>query len=202
MKRGVWLGAVALAAAALIGVGIATAANGLGLHASRVVSHSMSPTVRKGDWIVARDLDDNGGGALRPRDIVQFRFPLGTSGRAVKRVVAIAGDRVAIGPRTIVVGDRVIAAAGAPSEGAARRRVETVPDDHVFLLGDNPSISIDSRSFGPVPETEIVGRVVFVIHRRALLLAFGIAPAVAGVTAALLLMRRTRGVFAGRTGRP
>ena len=199
MPRGLWRVAPALVALALIGVGLATAVNALGLHASRVVSHSMSPTIRKGDWIVTRDLGRNGQHALGHRDIVLFRFPLGTSGRAVKRVVAIAGDRVAISLRAVVVDDRVIPIGGAPSEGAARRRVEMVPDGDVFLLGDNAPISIDSRSFGPVPETEIVGRVVFVIHRRALLLILGIGAAIAGVVAALLLARRTRGVFARRT---
>lgn len=35
---------------------------------------------------------------------------------------------------------------------------ETVPDHHVFLLGDNRGISLDSRLFGPVPVASIVGR--------------------------------------------
>jgi hypothetical protein len=35
----------------------------------------------------------------------------------------------------------------------------------VFLLGDNSAVSIDSRSFGPVPDTELVGRVRFVIPK-------------------------------------
>jgi signal peptidase I len=201
VPRGTWLAAAALGAAALIGVGIATTVDARGLHASRVVSRSMSPAILKGDWIATRDLDRSGRRTLGRRDIVLFRFPLGTSGRAVKRVVAVAGDRVAISPRTVVVGDRVIPIGGAPSEGAARRRVETVPDGAVFLLGDNAAVSIDSRSFGSVPETEIVGRVVFVIHRRTLFLAVGIAAALVGVVAALFLARRTRGVFARRTRR-
>lgn len=41
-------------------------------------------------------------------------------------------------------------------------RVESVvvPPSHVWLQGDNPADSRDSRSFGPVPESLLRGRVV------------------------------------------
>jgi hypothetical protein len=67
--------------------------------------------------------------------------------------------------RTVTVNARVIPIAGAPSAGAARTRVETIPPNHVFLLGDNPASSIDSRSFGPVPTTEVVARELLVIGK-------------------------------------
>jgi signal peptidase I len=35
-----------------------------------------------------------------------------------------------------------------------------VPDSAVFLLGDNPAESLDSREYGPVPVEEIAGRVL------------------------------------------
>lgn len=178
----------------MLGAGIAIAANATGFHVTRVASSSMSPAIDRGDWTLIRDLEGNDRHSVRRRDIVLFRFPLGTSGRAVKRVVAIEGDRVAVAERSVTVNDQVIPTAGAPSEGAARRRVETVPEDHVFLLGDNAAVSIDSRSIGPVPETEIVGRVLFVVSRRTLLVLLGLAAAIAvGVLLASRRLRPTRG---------
>jgi signal peptidase I len=41
-----------------------------------------------------------------------------------------------------------------------------VPPDAYFLLGDNRAESCDSRVFGSVPATDIIGRVVRIIRTR------------------------------------
>lgn len=40
----------------------------------------------------------------------------------------------------------------------------TLAENEVFLLGDNLSASVDSRSFGPLPIDAITGRVLAVIY--------------------------------------
>jgi signal peptidase I len=146
---------VSVAAVAIVG---AAGARALGLRPVRIVSDSMAPAVDRGDWIITKDLGPDARAEVQRGDIVMFRFPLGTSGRAVKRVVAVAGDEVAITEHQVTVNGRQTPIAGAPSAEAARTRVETVPVSHVFLLGDNAQSSIDSRSFGAVPTAEIVAR--------------------------------------------
>ena len=151
---------ILLVLAGAIGLGAAATARSLGIRPVRVTSGSMAPTVERGDWIVVRDLDHQGRASIARGEIVLFSFPLGTSGRAIKRVVAVGGDLVAIAAHSLTVNGRTTRLAGAPSAYAARSRVERVPSGYVFLVGDNAAASIDSRSFGAVPVRYVVARQV------------------------------------------
>jgi signal peptidase I len=189
-------GAVVLAAAVLTGIGIALAAQTVGIHAVWVASGSMSPSIDRGDWIVVANLDRNDRRTIRRGDVVVFSYPLGTTGRAIKRVVAIGGDTVTVTADAVSVNGHAIPIAGAPSQAAARRRVEHIPKGRVFLLGDNTPVSIDSRSFGPVPDTDVVGRVLFTAPSPVTLslLLLGIAITVSASRVAVARRRRTRPV--------
>jgi signal peptidase I len=124
---------------------------------------------------------------LKPRpkvgDMVLIRYPSGRIG--LKRVVALAGHSVRRyglyvqlfvkqDPERLGIPshddddpmyawiDRTCAwDTGERLEGvqeAARKIV--IPEDHVWVEGDNPAMSMDSRSFGPVPVEWLLGRIV------------------------------------------
>jgi signal peptidase I len=183
-----------LAAAVLTGIAIALVAQLVGIHAMRVASGSMSPSMDRGDWIVVANLDGTDSRTIRRGDILVFSFPLGTTGRAVKRVVAIGGDTVTVAADAISVNGQTIPIAGAPSSTAARQRVERIPEGHVFFLGDNTPVSIDSRSLGPVPDADLVGRVLFIAPSPVMLslLLLAITTSVVGSGVAVARRRRTR----------
>jgi len=85
----------------------------------------------------------------------------------VKRVVALPGDEVEItNSRAYVNG---IAESGYDlmiQTGSHGRDADVpamvVPAGHVFVLGDNRAVSLDSRSLGPIPMDDVRGRVVAV----------------------------------------
>ena len=54
---------------------------------------------------------------------------------------------------------RITACPGERPEDSASG--ETLPQDYYYVEGDNRPVSIDSRSFGPVPRAVILGKVIF-----------------------------------------
>jgi nickel-type superoxide dismutase maturation protease len=90
---------------------------------------------------------------LRPRRVV-------VEGRSMEPTLA-PGDRLlVVRARRVHAGDVV---AVRDPRGARRvlvKRVSAVLDDEIVVRGDNPSASTDSRSFGPVPASAVLGRVV------------------------------------------
>jgi signal peptidase I len=79
----------------------------------------------------------------------------------IKRVVGLGGDRLSIRDgRVVRNGALQRESFTAPCDGAPGctfARTITVPKDHVFLMGDNRGASDDSRFWGPVPESWIIG---------------------------------------------
>ena len=43
-----------------------------------------------------------------------------------------------------------------------------VPEDSVFILGDYRTSAVDSRDFGPVPYSKVLGKVITILRRREL----------------------------------
>jgi signal peptidase I len=103
---------------------------------AEVAEGSMAPALLPGDWLL---LDPTGARWPRPGSIVVIREP-GTGVLAIKRVVE-RGRTSAPGPR----GDRE------RSLGPRDAR----------LLGDAPSGSIDSRTYGPLDADALVARAWF-----------------------------------------
>lgn len=120
-----------------------------------IPSASMVPALEPGDQIVVTPYF---GGAPERGHIVVFHSPVENE-LLVKRVIAVPGEvvdsrlgRVRIGGYTVPEPYvfRVAATGAIPAQ--------VVPQDSYFVLGDNRDDSIDSRSWGVVPRTAIVGR--------------------------------------------
>jgi nickel-type superoxide dismutase maturation protease len=90
--------------------------------------------------------------AVRPRRVV-------VEGRSMEPTLA-PGDRLlVVRARSLHAGDVVAVRDPRDPRRVLVKRIGAVLDDGVVVRGDNPGASTDSRSFGPVPSTAVLGRV-------------------------------------------
>lgn len=125
----------------------------------RIYGTSMNPTLYEGDFVVSVK-----GGRMDTGDLVAFYY---NNKILVKRVIGQAGQWVDIGEDGTVYVDNVkIDEPYLTEKALGECDIELpyqVPENRVFVMGDNRSVSVDSRSttIGCVAEEQLVGRIVF-----------------------------------------
>ena len=113
---------------------------------------------------------------VREGDIVVFSHPpLDHCGGPqesdlVKRVIALPGQTIYSSGNSIYVNGKLLAEPylphddplGTPIPDASSQHPYRVPAGEFYMLGDNRAISCDSRYWGPIKGSSIVGKVVLV----------------------------------------
>lgn len=110
-----------------------------------VSGDSMLPTFKdrqrvlasKAYWLV---------GPLRNRDVVVVHDKDASTGYIIKRIYKMAGE--------------VVDWENVPESWTLANGEYKVPEGKVFILGDNREVSEDSRKFGAVPLSDVIGKVV------------------------------------------
>jgi signal peptidase I len=98
-------------------------------------------------------------------DVVVLHQDSGASSRdLIKRVVALPGETIEIQSCQVMINGQALeepyldAEVVTPGNCGGDLAPLTVPEEHVFVMGDNRGGSQDSRALGPIPEEELVGR--------------------------------------------
>ncbi|WP_144934478.1 signal peptidase I [Paenibacillus sp. 32O-W] len=135
---------------------------------SIVDGHSMEPTLSNGERLFVNRIIYRFT-APHYGDIVIFKDPAPTGGSRdylVKRVIAEAGDWVEIRSGKLYVNDQLVEEdyVSSPIEDGDFGPYQ-VNEGHLFVLGDNRrrSASRDSRTFGAIAQSAVVGKAVWVI---------------------------------------
>jgi signal peptidase I len=125
-------------------------------HIYAIPSESMAPTLLTGDQILVTRYFH---GAPQRGDVIVFESLLAPDELMVKRVIGVPGDLVDSRLGRVRVSGYTLSepyVLRPSSTGAVAAQV--IPADSYFVLGDNRDDSMDSRSWGVVPRSRIVGR--------------------------------------------
>jgi signal peptidase I len=145
-----------------------------------IPSTSMVPTLQVGDRIVVSKLSVRFGTIHRGDILVFTRPPSEACGGAevndlVKRVIGLPGEGLkSVGNSIYYTEDPMTTSARGPTWhlmeqpwthteplGAPITPDTVVPQGQYFMMGDNQSLSCDSRYWGPIERDSIVGKVFF-----------------------------------------
>jgi signal peptidase I len=158
------------------------------LQAYIVPGSSMENGLRQGDHVLVKRVGLRG--SINRGDVITFQYPADRSVVLVKRVIGLPGDRIRLLDKQVIRnGVRLVEPYAqhrmpfidpirdnfpTPVSGATMPRVYdllanniisgelAVPQDMLFVLGDNRDNSIDSRFWGLLPREDVIGKAIFV----------------------------------------
>jgi signal peptidase I len=135
----------------------------------KVEQVSMRDTIEEGQYVLVDKLTPRFDGYHRG-DIIVFSPPPNAEIQAgkpyIKRIVGVAGDRISIQDGRVLVNGTALVepylfavdGSAQPTTAHGVQSTWTVPDGDLFVMGDHRERSADSRDFGPISVTSVVGR--------------------------------------------
>lgn len=146
------------------------------VHPMTVPTESMEPTILVGDRLLVDKFGYRSGFSpfpgtpsreVRRGDIVVFKFPPQPEELYVKRVIGLPGEEISVRDYRVHINGQPIdepykvhalegRTPGDPRLGADFGPVK-IPDDHYFAMGDNRDLSLDSRVWGFLPKSHVLG---------------------------------------------
>ena len=138
----------------------------------QVKGPSMEHTFEQGDYVLIDRLSPRWDDYSRG-DVIVFHPPPGFDSENtpfIKRVIGVAGDTVEVRPDGLAYVNGVALTepylyandAGVPGPTVAQGQTRwVVPAGELFVMGDHREASEDSRVFGPIAVSSVIGRAVF-----------------------------------------
>ncbi|MDB5204608.1 MAG: signal peptidase signal peptidase [Candidatus Taylorbacteria bacterium] len=123
---------------------------------------SMFPTFKDGNYLIVDKLSYKFEAPKRG-EVIVFKPPFDNTTYFIKRIVGLPGETVIVDNEGVTIKNTEHPEGfklNEPYVSSSRdNAVTTVLDnDHYFVMGDNRSVSSDSRNWGPLPKENISGR--------------------------------------------
>ncbi len=135
------------------------------LQPHEVSGSSMYPTFHDKEWLISYLLDVHIKN-IRPGDVVVFHSPVEEDKLYIKRVIGVPGDRIKLESGAVYRNGEKLDESKYLSEDVATfggsyvsdGNEITVSDGNLFVMGDNRSFSSDSRAWGLLSYSKLIGR--------------------------------------------
>jgi signal peptidase I len=152
-----WSWLVELGETVLPAIVIAVLINLFLAQATRVYGSSMEPNLHTNQRLVVEKVSYH---LHSPRrgDVVVIRMPERGPELLIKRIIGLAGETIEARNGTVYINGQPLDEPYLVRKTSGNYGPTTVPEGHVFVMGDNRGASNDSRIFGAVPLDRVVGR--------------------------------------------
>ena len=128
---------------------------------------SMQPTFESGEYLIIDQLTYHFEAPKRG-DVIVMRYPKDTSTFFIKRIIGLPNETVEFAGKNVIIHP---ANGGTPftldesfldpARVGSEYGMYALGPGEYFVMGDNRIVSDDSRSWGPLPANDVVGKVLF-----------------------------------------
>ncbi len=148
-----------------------------------VYGSSMEPNFDTGDYLIVDEISYKFSDPKRG-DVVVLRPPYDTTRHFIKRVLGLPGETIQVHGNSVTILNKQHPEGFTLSEPYIKFQSDkvaefTLKSDEYFVMGDNRTVSYDSRSWGPLPAKDITGKALLRLYPFK---SIGILPGSAEVT--------------------
>ena len=135
----------------------------------RIDGTSMEPNLHNSEYVIVNKTAYWFGHNPQRGDVIVFQAPDQPQNDRVKRVIGLPGETVEVTPDgtvyiTDINGNRsILEEPYVATHHSGTSGTWTVPEGEYFVMGDNRSVSYDSREGGPVPRNKIIGKAWLIV---------------------------------------
>lgn len=126
----------------------------------RIDGSSMEPNLHHGEFVIVSKINYRFGEPERG-DVVVFDFPRNITQEYIKRVIGLPGEHILVEDGNVYVNEIILSEPYLIMEPQYEGEW-VVPEDTLFVLGDNRNNSSDSHSWGMVPMNNVIGEALVV----------------------------------------
>ena len=126
----------------------------------KIDGSSMEPNLHHGEFVIVSKINYRFGEPERG-DVIVFDFPRNITQEYIKRIVGLPGEQIRIEAGKVYVNGILLSEPYLNGEVQYEGEWE-VPENTLFVLGDNRNNSSDSHTWGVVPMNNLIGEALLV----------------------------------------